>query len=83
MRKKVETELDATRADIERQLVPQGKDVVRHLELPQQGCTLDWILDEMEHMDREGPSQTDYKDGKLSGAVYRAHHFLISRNYSR
>ncbi|KAI9442548.1 PLP-dependent transferase [Lactarius indigo] len=38
--------------------------------LPKQGCTLGWILDAMDQMDREAPSQTDYRDGKLSGAVY-------------
>ena len=79
MRKKVETELDATRAEIDRQFIPHGKGVVRHLELPKQGCTLEWILDEMEQMDREAPSQTDYRDGKLSGSVYRAYIFMISR----
>jgi sphinganine-1-phosphate aldolase len=78
VRKKVDTELDATRADIDRMFIPQGKGVVRHLELPKQGCTLEWILDEMEQMDREAPSQTDFRDGKISGAVYRAHHFIIS-----
>ena len=82
MRKKVDTELDAARALIDRQLLPQGKDVVRHLELPKQGCTLEWILDAMEQMDREAPSHTDYKDGKLSGAVYRAHHFHYLPTYS-
>jgi len=68
--KKVEIELDAARAEIDRLLMPQGKDVVRHLELPKQGCTLEWILDAMDQMDREAPSHTDYRDGKLSGAVY-------------
>jgi len=78
VRKKVETEIDAARALIDRQLLPQGKDVVRHLELPKQGCTLEWILDAMEQMDQEAPSHTNYRDGKLSGAVYRAHNFTIS-----
>ncbi|KAH9979002.1 PLP-dependent transferase [Lactifluus volemus] len=54
MRKRVETEMDAARADIERQLLPQGKDAVRHLSLPKTGS----------------PSHTDYREGKLSGAVY-------------
>jgi sphinganine-1-phosphate aldolase len=70
VRKKVETELDAARALIDRQLLPQGKDVIRHLELPKQGCTLEWILEAMDQMDREAPSHTNYMDGKLSGAVY-------------
>ncbi|KAI9455488.1 PLP-dependent transferase [Lactarius psammicola] len=68
--KKVETEIGAARALIDQQLIPQGKDVVRHLELPKQGCTLEWILDAMDQMDQEAPSHTNYRDGKLSGAVY-------------
>jgi sphinganine-1-phosphate aldolase len=58
-------------------LLPQGKDVVRHLALPKKGCTLEWILDSMEQMDQEAPSHTDYRDGKLSGAVYRAQYLLL------
>jgi sphinganine-1-phosphate aldolase len=73
MRKRVETEMDAARADIERQLLPQGKDAVRHLSLPKTGCTLEWILEAMDQMDRQAPSHTDYREGKLSGAVYRAY----------
>jgi sphinganine-1-phosphate aldolase len=76
MRKKVETEMDAARAEIARKLLPRGKDVVRHLELPKKGCSLEWILDAMEQMDREAPPHTDYREGKLSGAVYRMHTFL-------
>jgi hypothetical protein len=79
VRKKVETELDATRADIDRLFIPQGKGVVRHLQLPKQGLPLEWILDEMEQMDREGPSQTNYRDGKISGTVYRARIFIMVR----
>ncbi|KAI0302679.1 PLP-dependent transferase [Russula brevipes] len=70
MRKKVETEMDAARAEIARKLLPRGKDVVRHLELPKKGCSLEWILDAMEQMDQEAPPHTDYREGKLSGAVY-------------
>ena len=69
--------MEAARAEIDRKLMPRGKDVVRHLALPRRGCTLEWILDEMEQMDREAPSHTDYRDGKLSGAVYRAHYFVL------
>jgi sphinganine-1-phosphate aldolase len=72
-RKRIDTEMEATRAQIDRQLIPQGKDVERHLSLPKKGQTLEWILEAMEQMDREAPSQTDYREGKLSGAVYRTH----------
>jgi sphinganine-1-phosphate aldolase len=71
MRKRVETEMAAARAEIARKLLPQGKGVVRHLALPKQSCTLEWILDAMEQMDQEAPSHTNYREGKLSGAVYR------------
>ena len=71
VRKRIDTEMDAARAEIERKLMPQGKDVERHLSLPRKGQTLEWILEAMEQMDKEAPSQTDYREGKLSGAVYR------------
>ena len=73
VRKRIDTEMDAARAEIARKLLPQGKDVERHLSIPGKGQTLEWILEAMEQMDREAPSQTDYRDGKLSGAVYRTH----------
>ncbi|KAF8496395.1 hypothetical protein F5888DRAFT_1614671, partial [Russula emetica] len=74
--KRVEVEMEAARTEIDRKLLPQGKDVVRHLTLPKRGSTLEWILDSMEQMDQEAPSHTDYREGKLSGAVYRAHYLL-------
>lgn len=77
MRQKVDTGMDDARAEINRKLLPQGKDVVRHLALPRKGCTLEWILDEMEQMDLEAPSHTDYRDGRLSGAVYRAQNLSL------
>ncbi|KAI0268820.1 PLP-dependent transferase [Gloeopeniophorella convolvens] len=70
MRAKVKREMDAAKQDIDRMLIPKGDKVVRHLALPEHGRTLDWILGEMEQMDKEAPSHTNYKDGKLSGAVY-------------
>jgi sphinganine-1-phosphate aldolase len=83
VRRKMETEMGFARVEIERSLMPKGKDVVRHLALPRNGCTLEWILDAMEQMDREAPSQTDYREGKLSGAVYRTHTFSRPSIYSR
>ncbi|KAF8479994.1 hypothetical protein F5888DRAFT_1629038, partial [Russula emetica] len=70
VRKRVEVEMEAARTEIDRKLLPQGKDVVRHLTLPKRGSTLEWILDSMKQMDQEAPSHTDYREGKLSGAVY-------------
>lgn len=58
------------RVDIESKLVPRGEGVVRHLSLPEQGKSLEWILEEMGKMDAELEHSTDYRHGKLSGAVY-------------
>ena len=77
LRKRINTEMDAARAEIDRKLIPHGKNVERHLVLPRKGKTLEWILEAMEQMDREAPSQTDYKEGKLSGAVYRTHTYFL------
>jgi sphinganine-1-phosphate aldolase len=79
MRKRIDTEMDAARAEIDRKFIPQGKDVVRHLSIPRKGQTLEWILEAMEQMDVEAPSQADYKEGKLSGAVYRTHTSFLPR----
>jgi sphinganine-1-phosphate aldolase len=70
--RKVRTEMDKARLDIEDKLVPKGADVTRHLALPEEGQTPEWILAEMDKMDNEMGSTTVWKLGKLSGAVYRA-----------
>ena len=57
--------------DIEDKLVPKGEAVVRHLALPETGNSSEWILSEMAKMDEESKSFTDWRHGKLSGAVYR------------
>ena len=72
MRKKVTQEMDKAKLDIEKKLVPQGPGVSRHLFLPHDGKTLEWILEEMKVMDTEMGGEVDvWKQGKLSGAVYR------------
>ncbi len=64
--------MDKAKLDIEKKLIPQGPNVIRHLSLPHDGKTLEWILEEMEVMDTEMGGQVDaWKQGKLSGAVYR------------
>ncbi|THH16014.1 hypothetical protein EW146_g4551, partial [Bondarzewia mesenterica] len=70
MKKKVATEMGKAKVDINNRLVPQGPGVTRHLSLPTQSRSLEWIMDEMAKMDLEGGSHTDYREGKLSGAVY-------------
>lgn len=80
-RTKVQLELSKVRQDIETKLVPQGADVTRHLELPQHGQSMEWILEEMARMDEEtgvgndgkdgkNDDKLDWKEGKISGTVY-------------
>ena len=77
MKKKVAKEMGQARTDIDARLVPQGPNVTRHLALPQQSKSLEWILDEMATMDNESKSHTNYREGKLSGAVYRTCRMLL------
>lgn len=70
-------ELGKVRLDIEKSLVPQGPGVTRHLSLPQQGQTPEWILEEMAKMDAETHKESSWKEGKMSGAVYRAHYSVL------
>lgn len=74
-KQKVAGELAKARKDIEGKLVASGKDVSRHVELPDTGKSREWILNEMERMDGEQKS-TQWEDGQLSGAVYRASSFI-------
>jgi sphinganine-1-phosphate aldolase len=62
--------MNKARLDIEAKLVPKGSEVVRHLTLPGEGKSAEWIFSEMEKMDSQQGS-TDWRHGKLSGAVYR------------
>ena len=72
MGQKVASQMDQAKLDIENRLVPKGANVVRHLSLPSEGRDLEWILKEMDTMDIEMGGTTDsWKQGKLSGAVYR------------
>ncbi|KAG6874507.1 hypothetical protein C0995_010417 [Termitomyces sp. Mi166 len=70
MAAKVETEMNKAKLDIENKLVPKGADVVRHLSLPDKGKSLEWILSQMEVMDNELPGHSNWRNGKVSGAVY-------------
>ena len=44
---------------------------MRHLALPIEGRSPEWIVEEMEKMDSEKETHANWKDGRLSGAVYR------------
>ncbi|KAF7376459.1 Sphinganine-1-phosphate aldolase [Mycena sanguinolenta] len=68
--RKVRTQMDKAKLEIEDKLVPKGADVTRHLALPEKGQTPEWILAEMDKMDNEMGSPNGWKAGKLSGAVY-------------
>jgi sphinganine-1-phosphate aldolase len=70
MRQKVETEMGKARVGIEAKLVPSGPDVTRHLVLPREGRDLDWIINEMDQMDKEAMGRVNWHQGKLSGGVY-------------
>lgn len=63
--------MDKAKLDIENKLVPKGVDVVRHLSLPAEGKSPEWILAEMDKMDNEINGHVNWRQGKLSGAVYR------------
>ncbi|KAG9097706.1 hypothetical protein FS749_005691 [Ceratobasidium sp. UAMH 11750] len=68
--RKVEAEMAKAKQDIEGKLVASGPNVVRHLSLPVQGRTKEWIDAEMARMDAESGGGDKWKLGKLSGAVY-------------
>lgn len=88
MAAKVEPQMAQARRDIEKKLIPSGPQVVRYLTLPAEGQPKDWILSEMDRMDAychsvddRGAKLHDWKDGKISGAVYRgSSRFWCSRS---
>ncbi|KAG6811604.1 hypothetical protein H0H92_006667 [Tricholoma furcatifolium] len=83
---KVKTQMNRAKLDIENKLVPKGADVVRHLSLPDKGQTLEWIFSQMDVMDTELGNHTNWRQGKLSGAVYHGGDELervIVRAYER
>lgn len=52
-------------------MVPHGAAVVRHTALPRSGQSAEWILSEMQKMDDEAIGSDEWRNGKVSGAVYR------------
>lgn len=70
-KKKVEAELGKAKLDIEKKVAPDSVGIKRNLSLPSKGQSADWILEEMAKMDKEFGEKTNWKDGKISGAVYR------------
>ncbi|KAG5639034.1 hypothetical protein H0H81_007647 [Sphagnurus paluster] len=77
---RVETQMNQAKLDIENKLVPKGADVVRHLCVPELGKTPDWIFSQMDIMDSELNGHTNWRHGKLSGAVYRMELHSVMRS---
>jgi sphinganine-1-phosphate aldolase len=69
-RNKVQTEMAKVRKDLEDKLAPRGSSFSRHVALPIEGHSAEWIEAEMSKMDGEQRA-VDWKDGRCSGAVYR------------
>ncbi|KAG2016389.1 glutamate decarboxylase [Coprinopsis cinerea AmutBmut pab1-1] len=70
-KRKVAAQMDKAKLDVENKLVPKGPDVTRHLALPEEGKSIEWILAEMDKMDAELDGKSNvWREGKLSGAVY-------------
>ncbi|KAF8445009.1 pyridoxal phosphate-dependent transferase [Boletus edulis BED1] len=67
---KLQAELAKVKVDIESKLVPRYTELTRHLALPAKGKSTDWILEEMARMDKELGMHVDWREGKISGAVY-------------
>lgn len=70
VQKEVQQQLSKARLDIEDKLVPKGAAVSRHLALPEEGKSEEWILAEMAKMDTDMGPNADWRHGKLSGTVY-------------
>ncbi|KAI0029475.1 PLP-dependent transferase [Vararia minispora EC-137] len=68
VRPQVEAEMAKAKEGVQRSLVPHG--AIRRLTLPAAGESLAQILAEMDEMDSAMPEHVDYREGKLSGAVY-------------
>ncbi|KAL5523548.1 hypothetical protein ACEPAG_7721 [Sanghuangporus baumii] len=69
-KQKVDSQLGEAALKVENSLVPKGPDVVRHLSLPAEGRSPEWILQEMDKMESEAVKHTNWKGGRMSGAVY-------------
>lgn len=81
--RQVQVEMDKAKLDIEDKLVPKGADIARHLALPVEGMSAAWILEEMDKMDAEMGTHVDWRDGKLSGAVYRLYFHIVTIHFSQ
>jgi sphinganine-1-phosphate aldolase len=69
--------MNQAKLEIEDRFVPKGPSVVRHLTLPEEGKSLEWILAEMDKMDHEMELLSNWHHGKVSGAVYRTFFIIL------
>ncbi|MBW0491152.1 hypothetical protein O181_030867 [Austropuccinia psidii MF-1] len=65
---KVNQQLDQASIDMEKKLIPRNEKIIRCLELPDNGKSLEWLKDQFSVLS-DLPS-ADWKSGKVSGAVY-------------
>jgi len=66
----VREKMAKTKEQIDGKMLPKGPNVVRHLSLPRQGRSPEDIEAELNKMQVD-LKPTNYREGKLSGAVYR------------
>ena len=66
-KRKVDAQLGTAVQEIEDKLVRKGPGVVRHLALPPEGKSPQWILDEMDKMDKEVGESGNWKAGWSPG----------------
>ncbi|KZO98805.1 PLP-dependent transferase [Calocera viscosa TUFC12733] len=69
IKRKVDKEMAKVREDIEARIAPRGPGIVRHLAIPLEGKTPEWIDEEMERMDKQERGDF-WKEGKVSGGIY-------------
>ncbi|KZT62011.1 PLP-dependent transferase [Calocera cornea HHB12733] len=69
IKRKVAKEMAKVREDLEAKLAPRGPGIVRHLAIPLEGKTPEWIDEEMERMDKAERGDI-WKEGKVSGGIY-------------
>lgn len=61
------------RKTIEGGLAPDRPELTRHLALPPTGRSPEWIVKEMDKMNAASGKPDSWKEGRMSGAVYRSY----------
>ncbi|CAH7689395.1 sphinganine-1-phosphate aldolase [Phakopsora pachyrhizi] len=68
IRKKVDVQLKQARVDLQKKIAPDRPGMMRWLELPSEGKSLDWLKSELKSLS-DLPAN-EWKTGKVSGAIY-------------